>query len=719
MQSLHIVLHLVGPTAASAAMFKKPIVRASHTVLKSSVARVIRELVASTFPSLSPADLALLFPPKSPLLQSRLSSPTPCTVYSTSPSRPIFFSLSTPSLPPHPLPTSTPTLLLPTVYALWLCPHLLPPLFIPSPVSTPLLRGADLMLPGVLHAPALLPLLLSPYQPRAVLVRGNPAPFGVGLSAVSDAEAERGGWTGRGLRMVHVWGDELWAMGEGGGGNEGFKEGRVEAVWGGGEAEMRARVEEGLRGAEARGEDVEEWRLLKEQMEEKFARQAGEAKAVTDEAAVAPSDPLPPTTGPDPATASEAAGGLGEGAVAEAKDADEKGDEASGEETPGAVPAVAAGEEGEEGEEDAGGASHVGSAVVEEVEGDGAKVPVDAMDAALLEALLFAIKLRLSDDVFPLTPSVILDAMEAANPRPYRLDLKASSHKRMAAFVKAMQKRGLLHLKAKKTDVVITGVHHQHPEVRALPVSKDYDVALKAKTKAREKAERERRQAEEGEGRESKAVTQAQRQVTVHYRYKPDALLRAALFDEEAELRTMREVKERLQEYVKEEGLEEGGGGAVRVDGVLARLLPASSTAAVVGKAALAKAVEAHLQAYHALTLLAGQGVDGEKGEKVKWVKGEPAGVEVSLEQRQGRKLVTRVAGLGRLGVEEEGWAREAQRLFASSATVAEGVGKKGGGKVAMDVLIQGDWRHDIADKLHALYDIPHSLVHVAKTKSK
>ena len=43
--------------------------------------------------------------------------------------------------------------LYPTLFLLWKYPEVLPVIRIPSPVSTFLLRGADLMAPGVLNLP--------------------------------------------------------------------------------------------------------------------------------------------------------------------------------------------------------------------------------------------------------------------------------------------------------------------------------------------------------------------------------------------------------------------------------------------------------------------------------------------------------------------------------------------------------------------------------------
>ena len=698
-------------------MFKKPVVRQSRTLLKSSAARAVRESVASTFPLLTAADLLLLFPPKSSLIQDKLSHPSGVTLYSLDPSHPLFFSIPTPPLPspsasPSPSPPPSPTTLLPTVYALWLCPHLLPPLFIHSLTSPHLLRGADLMLPGILHPPSLLPLHLSPYQVRSVIVRGNPAPIGVGVMVVGDEEVARKGWVGRGMKLVHVVGDELWAGGEKGLANEGFKEGRVEAVVGGEEEEVRRMVERGMEEAARRGEALDDWEKLKAQVDGKFGGQdkdevktekreemhhaeggmpdvgggTGTAQAADEQQP----QPVDATHDAEKVTTDEATAPVQEGTVAVAEDA-------------GAAPSAEVGTQVVRDSDDS---------AEEDEGGDEPRVSAAVMDASLLESLLYAIKTRLSDELFPLTPSVLLSShMEACNPHPHRLDLKASSHKKMAKFIKAMQKRALLFTKAAKGEVVVTGVHRDHPEVRALPLTTEYEQALRSKTKAREKAERERerRRVEEeekeaGHARAAGAIL-PERLLSIHYAYKPDALLRPLLFDGDDELVSMRDAKQRLADHLREEALDQGTSVTLTPD--LATLLPPTfpRSSSTIPKAALAKALEAHLSLYHAISL-----TPNPPPTSLKWHKGDPPPVSLSLESRQGKKVMTRIHGLERYGVEPDAWAREAQRLFASSATTAEGLGKKGG-KPSVDVLVQGDWRDGVAEKLTALHHIPSRLI--------
>ncbi len=61
------------------------------------------------------------------------------------------------------------------------------------------------MLPGVLCRPFKEGDLL------AMRGRGNPAPFAVGEAAVGSAEAAAGGMRGKALRLLHHYGDALWA----------------------------------------------------------------------------------------------------------------------------------------------------------------------------------------------------------------------------------------------------------------------------------------------------------------------------------------------------------------------------------------------------------------------------------------------------------------------------------------------------------------------------
>lgn len=114
-----------------------------------------------------------------------------------------------------------------TVYALWRVADLLPKLVVHAPVSEFVLRGADVMLPGVVFASMEEIGGLRKGELRAVYARGNPMPFAVGEMLVDGADIERHGKKGKALRLLHSVGDELWQMGPKTVPNEGFLGHRV------------------------------------------------------------------------------------------------------------------------------------------------------------------------------------------------------------------------------------------------------------------------------------------------------------------------------------------------------------------------------------------------------------------------------------------------------------------------------------------------------------
>ena len=56
----------------------------------------------------------------------------------------------------------------------------------------------------------------------SVRVYGNPCPFGVGLSEVSYETLSSYGLKGKGVAVMHLFGDELWRSGGGLVPNDGF-----------------------------------------------------------------------------------------------------------------------------------------------------------------------------------------------------------------------------------------------------------------------------------------------------------------------------------------------------------------------------------------------------------------------------------------------------------------------------------------------------------------
>lgn len=102
--------------------------------------------------------------------------------------------------------------LFPTLYTLWQFPHMMQELTIHPPVSKFVLNGADLMLPGVLvPANGVVGFgTVTKGQPRCIKIDGNPYPIAVGRMLVNQTQMEK--LKGKGMEVLHVYKDCLWAQ---------------------------------------------------------------------------------------------------------------------------------------------------------------------------------------------------------------------------------------------------------------------------------------------------------------------------------------------------------------------------------------------------------------------------------------------------------------------------------------------------------------------------
>lgn len=182
-------------------MFKKPAdVEVSRQSLLGGkdVKKLLKDLKAKL--RLDDDGVLELFPGKQ-ISKTKLS--LGCVVYLNSDGNPMILDPSNDHL----------DVAVPTLYALALVPDLVPSIEVNGcPVSTAMMRGADLFLKGFSDESLAEDFLAG--QIRAVRVPGNPVPFAVGKMAVSNTEARMSGYTGRGLTSMHYYGDELWKIGD-------------------------------------------------------------------------------------------------------------------------------------------------------------------------------------------------------------------------------------------------------------------------------------------------------------------------------------------------------------------------------------------------------------------------------------------------------------------------------------------------------------------------
>ena len=103
-------------------MFKKNIAVVQSRPLSGKDGKKLRKDIERLYPSLSEDDLKQLFPSKADITLMKLNNKA--NAYSSSSGQPLFFD-----------PTGREDVLIPTVYALWLCPRMLPSLYTYSEVS--------------------------------------------------------------------------------------------------------------------------------------------------------------------------------------------------------------------------------------------------------------------------------------------------------------------------------------------------------------------------------------------------------------------------------------------------------------------------------------------------------------------------------------------------------------------------------------------------------
>ncbi|RLN65563.1 hypothetical protein BBP00_00002776 [Phytophthora kernoviae] len=204
-------------------MFAKPAKVSGNVLLKNKDAKKLRRDVADQFKATCDGaddpNLKALIASKAAVKKISFQAPSRVVVYAAEETKePLLFDVSGKGD------------LCFTVYALWRAPTLLPPLLVHAPVSEFVLRGADVMLPGVVFTSAEELGSLRKGELRAIYARGNPYAIGVGELLVDAAEVERSGKKGRALKLWHVVGDSLWQMGPQTLPNDGFLGDRVVPV---------------------------------------------------------------------------------------------------------------------------------------------------------------------------------------------------------------------------------------------------------------------------------------------------------------------------------------------------------------------------------------------------------------------------------------------------------------------------------------------------------
>ncbi|KAK9846268.1 hypothetical protein WJX81_000422 [Elliptochloris bilobata] len=180
-------------------MFKKAVSVQTTRPLSGKDVKALRRSIQLQY-DLEEDALAQLLPAKAEIALLKLSNRA--TAYTANAGSPLFFD-----------PSGRGELLVPTVYALWLCPELLPPIYTYSEVSPKVLGGADLFLQGWIVPDGGLGQFASG-DLRCVCIPQSPFPFAVGTLEVGSADVAKTGLKGKGLKLLHCYTDQLWGLGD-------------------------------------------------------------------------------------------------------------------------------------------------------------------------------------------------------------------------------------------------------------------------------------------------------------------------------------------------------------------------------------------------------------------------------------------------------------------------------------------------------------------------
>ncbi|XP_036140357.1 eukaryotic translation initiation factor 2D isoform X2 [Monomorium pharaonis] len=188
-------------------MFIKPFKVKTNYQLKGTERKKLCEEVSMAYPSLSDEEIQSLLPKKESISIMKILTHNGHVgkVYCVA-KIPMFFQLDLYD-----------TLLFPTIYTLWHHPHLLNVFTTHTPVVSNLVRGADLMLPGlILKEPVTLYSFgkLSKGTPVSINTEENKAAVAVGVTALSSEDMYLAAGHGKCVEVFHVIGDMLCQLGK-------------------------------------------------------------------------------------------------------------------------------------------------------------------------------------------------------------------------------------------------------------------------------------------------------------------------------------------------------------------------------------------------------------------------------------------------------------------------------------------------------------------------
>ncbi|KAJ3290303.1 Eukaryotic translation initiation factor 2D [Blyttiomyces sp. JEL0837] len=668
-------------------MFKKPFTTKSQTTVRSSDRRKLRQEILSTFPNATDQDLNQLLPTS---ISSSAGGPDNLTVSKITPhgidqqqsllytynNQPIFIKLGVDAI------------LIPTIYTLWKCPNLLPKLITHPFVIKRLLDGADLMLPGVVVPNGGFKQGdFKKDQVVAVVMRGNPFPLVVGTAVVDSHDVTRSGMKGKGVHTLHSYGDQLWLSGDRSEPPD-FKE--VVAAVNDDDDDEDEEVEEGVEGENdevvegggnavtgGKGKTVDEEDYEVVDAIEDGASDLHGVESIDDIGEEITSLSLAPTS------------------------PTESGIVEVGIETEMNFPGFSK-------------PQPVSSTTTSSV-----FLPPAEVDKALTDAFLTAIKLKLPEDAkqYPIPSSALYSnyILPCRTVAYATVDVKHSSFKKLAKFLKAMEKRGYVKLKERAGDTVLVSVNRKHPEILAFTPGKYLvgdgssggsgasagakggmaaaaGLGVSGVNVSGSSSSSAAAGADKANAETVKIVELYRSNGSVVKLWEEIGIAKDTLF-------TRAELRSALENYVKAKDLvSPDDGRLVKLDMYLADVLlrKGENDVDYLARDAILSRLVDKMSPFHELTL---------PGQDPVVKKGTIKPMSLIIETRAGRKTVTRISGIEAFGIDPEELSSQLRTRCASSTSVTPLSQKSS--MVLVEVMVQGSKVHEVCECLAERYGIP------------
>ncbi|KAF9316595.1 hypothetical protein BG003_001782 [Podila horticola] len=580
-------------------MFKKPFASLkSFSPLRSSDKRRLRDEILASFPELKEMESSIPDTPVNATITPEGLQSAKFTSYIEEPGTMYTDAEGTP-LWFKISNSKKDSLIVPSLYMIWKFPTLIPGLTTWNPVVDKLKNGADLMIPGVITVNTEIP-DIEEGSLVVIRARGNRYPLAIGTMVVSGKVIASSRGTvppkGKAVHILHVHEDQLWIMGN---------KLNLPSDWASGPKPVLGDEYESTDDEDGDVTDKDDVRELADSLEANVVLDVkGKGRTKLDDAT-----------------------------VTEACERTE-----STIETPAPFEAEPI-------------------AVLSTAEVD------QALSEALLQVLKFKITEANSKELLPMNASTLYSSYVLPNRsrgRAGEADIKKSSWKKLAKWLKAAEKQDLVKCKEIKGELFLLGVSWNHPQLKGFAGHKtvEMEAVKQAKAEARIQAH------QQANSPDSKILE-------VMEAYRPNGSS-VSLFENanrsKDDYYTLQELRALLAEYFKEKNLTDPKNQRiVKLDEPLREaLLKKGENVDRIPRDQTSDRLVGNMVLHHFV---------GYKGQPVKFVKGGVKSILITQEIRTGRKTVTKVSGLEHFMIDVDGFGQEIQVLCASSVAITPLVG--------------------------------------------